>query len=60
MKDKNEKPKVIAKLKPGETKTVEGVTITADEDNPSPVYIGKEENNLVVWSNRRALIRFWR
>ena len=58
MKDKNKKPKIIARLKPGETKTVEGVTITAKEDNTSPVYIGKEGNTPVVWANRHALIKF--
>jgi len=51
------KPKIIASLKPGETKTVEDVTITAHEDNPSPVHIGKEGNTLVVWSNEYACIR---
>ena len=56
MKDKNKKPKIIAKLKPGETKTIEGVTITANEDNTSPVYISKERNAPIVWSNSHACI----
>ncbi len=54
---KNKKPKILAELKPGETKTIEGIIITADEDNTSIVYIGKEGNVPIVWANRCAYIR---
>jgi len=51
-----EKRKILLRLKPGETKTIGGVTITAHEDNTSLVYIGKKGNTPVVWANKRALV----
>ncbi len=44
------KLEVLAIIEPGETKHVEGLAITADENNTSLVYMGREGDAIVALS----------